>query len=71
MLLAIGLEFFLVLKEEEWGVADWSTDLNLKGCAVIYSGESGQLCYTNPVSIHNEPVAGECIQSEVLGVNTL
>lgn len=71
MPLAIGLEFFLVLKRGEWEVADWSTDLNLKGCAVIGRGESGQLCYTSPLSIHNMTAAGECIQSEALNVDTL
>lgn len=33
---AIGLEFFFfpapILKREDWEVADWSTDLGLKGC---------------------------------------
>lgn len=33
---AIGSEFFFsppILKREDWEVADWSTDLGLKGCA--------------------------------------
>lgn len=65
------LEFFLVLKRAEWEVADWSTDLNLKGCAVIGRGESGQPCYTTPLSIHIMMAAGECIQSDALNVDTL
>lgn len=62
---------FLVLKRGEREVADWSTDLNLKGCAVIRRGESGQLCYTRSLSIHRMTAAEECIQSEVLNVDTL
>lgn len=61
---------FHVLRREEWEVAAWSTDLNLKGCAVIDRGESGQLCYTCPLSIHGMTAAGLCIQSEALNVDT-
>lgn len=37
---------------------------------VIGRGESGQLCCTSPLSIYNATVAGECIQSEALNVDT-
>lgn len=69
---AIGSEFFPpVLKRGDWEVADWSADLNLKGCAVRGRGEPGQLCYTSPLSIYNAAVAGEGIQSEALNVDIL
>lgn len=61
---------FLILKREEWEVAGWSTDLNLKGCAVIGRGESGQLYNSSLLSIHDMTAAGECIQSEALNVDT-
>lgn len=61
---------FVAVKRREWELCGWSTDLNLKGCAVIGRGESGQLYYTSPLSIHNMTSAGECIQSEALNVDT-
>lgn len=67
--LRVFFSLCVVAKRKEWEVAGRSADLNLQGCAVIGRGESGQLYYTCPLSIHNMTSAGEWIQSEALNVD--
>lgn len=67
--LGVVLVLSPVWKREDWEVAGWSTDLNLKGCSVIGRGESGQLYCSSLLSIRDMTAVGECIQSEALNVD--